>query len=112
MAAFLHLCRGGVGAVRAERLALGLVPIHEQFAVDRAFEVLDAQRHDFRLSAQQNEFLRLLSDGLTQKEAASRMGITDNTVDTYRRRILKATGARTIAQALAIYTALAKVGNP
>ncbi|MBI2165191.1 MAG: response regulator transcription factor [Chloroflexi bacterium] len=50
------------------------------------------------LSAREMEVLRLIGDGLTNKEIASRLGITIATAQTHRTRIMQKLGLHTVAE--------------
>jgi len=99
-AAYLLLCRDGLDANRAVGLALKLNRMHEQRTAENAFKTLELAGKHPRLSPQENEFLRHLATGRSQKSASAEMRVSPHTTDTYRRRILKKTGAKTIAEAM------------
>ena len=50
------------------------------------------------LSPREREVLRLIGDGLVNKEIASRMGISISTAQTYRSRIMEKLGLHTVAE--------------
>ncbi|MBK6904973.1 MAG: response regulator transcription factor [Saprospirales bacterium] len=49
-------------------------------------------------SLREMELVRSLSEGLSSKQAADRLGITKNTVDTHRRNLLRKTGCNNSLQ--------------
>ena len=57
------------------------------------------------LTRREQEIARLISDGLTNREIASRLVIAERTVDTYVSRILAKLGCTRRAQVAAIMTA-------
>lgn len=57
------------------------------------------------LSIRERQALELFAQGFSGPEVAKRMGVSRNTVDTYRRRIFFKTGAKTTAEAVAILAA-------
>lgn len=59
-----------------------------------------------QLSNREEEVLDLLSQGYLCKEIAEQLGISQNTVDTYRRRIYEKLHVHSRAQATAIYVKL------
>lgn len=59
----------------------------------------DTERPEVKsLSAREMEVLRLIGDGLTNKEIASRLGLSITTVETYRTRIMEKLGFHTVAE--------------
>ena len=52
----------------------------------------------FEISARELEVLRLLSEGLSSKQAADMLHISTHTVDTHRRNLLKRTGAKNLLE--------------
>lgn len=50
------------------------------------------------LTARESEVLRLLAEGLSSKEIASRLGLSIRTVENHRAHIVRRTGLRSIAQ--------------
>ncbi len=60
---------------------------------------------DYDLSDREIDVLRLLAQGLSSKEIASRLNIAVNTVNTHRKNITKKTGMKSVA-ALAVYASL------
>jgi DNA-binding CsgD family transcriptional regulator len=57
------------------------------------------------LSVRERQALILFAQGLSGPQVAIRMGVTQNTIDTYRRRIFHKTGAKTTAEAVAVFAA-------
>ena len=55
----------------------------------------------FSLSDREQEVLRCISEGLTTSEIAERLFISQNTVGTYRRRLMTKLGAHNVAQLIA-----------
>jgi DNA-binding NarL/FixJ family response regulator len=62
--------------------------------VQRAFEV---RRPLSRLSPRQIEVLRLITDGLTSREIASRLRLSEKTVETHRSAVAQRLGIRDVA---------------
>lgn len=64
-------------------------------------------KHDFQLglSTRERQALKLFAQGYGSQDAATHMGVSRNTVDTFRRRILEKLGVNSTAQAIAIATA-------
>lgn len=63
-----------------------------------------AEKNDLsQLSKREEQVLNLLSQGYLYKEIAIELGVSDNTVDTYRRRIYEKLHVHSRAQAAAIY---------
>jgi DNA-binding CsgD family transcriptional regulator len=58
------------------------------------------------LSEREMEFLALMCRGRSVKQCARDMGISPNTVDTYKRRVYEKLGVNTAAEACSIITAL------
>lgn len=58
------------------------------------------------LSKRENEVLELLAQGYLCKEISDKLGISHNTVDTYRRRIYEKLHVHSRAQATAVYVQL------
>ncbi|QTN32927.1 response regulator transcription factor [Akkermansiaceae bacterium] len=56
-----------------------------------------------QLSKREEQVLNLLAQGYLYKEISSELGISDNTVDTYRRRIYEKLHVHSRAQAAAVY---------
>jgi DNA-binding NarL/FixJ family response regulator len=56
-----------------------------------------------QLSKREEEVLNLLSQGYLCKEISAELGISDNTVDTYRRRIYEKLHVHSRAQAASVY---------
>lgn len=57
----------------------------------------EAIRHfdtELAFSGRELELIKLLAEGLASKEIAERMGITKNTVDTHRRKLLRKAGCK------------------
>lgn len=54
------------------------------------------------LTDRERQVLTLLRDGLTAKEAAARLGLTRDTIQTYTKRIMERLGAKNITQAVII----------
>lgn len=52
---------------------------------------------DSPLGAREREVLQLLAEGLTSRRIADTLGITEKTVETHRRNIMRKTGIRSIA---------------
>ena len=57
------------------------------------------------LSARERQTLVLFAQGFSGPEVAEQLGISRNTIDTYRRRIFVKTGAKTMAEAVALFAA-------
>jgi len=60
--------------------------------------VRGAEREIPRLSGQEEKVLRMICDGIRQKEIASRMGISIQTVSTYKHRIMEKFGVTTTVE--------------
>ena len=56
-----------------------------------------------QLSKREEQVLNLLSQGYLYKEISTELGVSDNTVDTYRRRIYEKLHVHSRAQAAAVY---------
>jgi DNA-binding NarL/FixJ family response regulator len=67
-----------------------------------------------QLSKREEEVLNLLAQGYLCKEISAELGISDNTVDTYRRRIYEKLHVHSRAQAASVYHQLkpASLHNP
>ena len=63
---------------------------------------------DRELSERECAVIDLFSRGLTSKQTAERLGVSENTVKTYARRIFGKLGANTRGQAIAIWISLPK----
>lgn len=63
--------------------------------------------HTFELglSLRERQALKLFAQGYCAQDAAIEMGISKNTVDTFRRRIFEKLGVNTTAEAITIATA-------
>lgn len=65
-----------------------------------------AKQHDevrsIDLTAQEKRLIQLLKEGLTSKEIAWEMNLTENTINTYRERILEKTKTSNVAQLIAL----------
>lgn len=61
---------------------------------------LDGRGGEPRLTRRQLDVLRLLADGLTTKEIATRPTLTENTVENHVRAVLRKLGARTRLEAV------------
>ena len=59
------------------------------------------ERHVRRLSAREREVLGLVADGLTSDQAAARLGVSAETIQTHVRRAMRKLDARTRTQAVA-----------
>ncbi|HEY7612662.1 MAG TPA: LuxR C-terminal-related transcriptional regulator [Gemmatimonadales bacterium] len=81
--------RSGIEEV-VRRDALG----HVVEAVQRA---LEARQPLSRLSPRQIEVLRLITDGLTSREIASRLRLSEKTVETHRSAVAQRLGIRDVA---------------
>lgn len=57
------------------------------------------------LSVRERQALKLFAQGFCAHETATAMGISKNTVDTFRRRIFEKLGVNTTAEAITIATA-------
>ena len=57
---------------------------------------------ELAFSGRELELIKLLAEGLASKEIAERMGITKNTVDTHRRKLLRKAGCKNTS-ALAVF---------
>jgi DNA-binding CsgD family transcriptional regulator len=58
---------------------------------------------DWNPSPRQAQILRLLADGLSDKEIAVRLGLSPHTVHTHLRRLYRDRGIRTRSAAVAIW---------
>lgn len=86
-------------AVHAGRFYLA--PDLTEIAVEQLVGPAAAKRErkpDSPLGAREREVLQLLAEGLTSKRIAETLGITEKTVETHRRNIMRKTGWRSIAQ--------------
>ena len=54
------------------------------------------------LSAREQEVLGLLMEGLTNRDIGKRIGLSDSTVSTYKRRIMRKLKAKNIVELLRI----------
>ena len=55
-----------------------------------------------QLSQRESEIVTAMADGMTSKEIARLLGLSHRTVETYRARLMKKTGARNASQLLAL----------
>jgi DNA-binding NarL/FixJ family response regulator len=69
-------------------------PGHAVEVVQRAIE---ARQPLSRLSPRQIEVLRLITEGLTSREIASRLGLSEKTVETHRSAVAQRLGIRDVA---------------
>ncbi len=74
-------------------------------AINRVVHVSERENHfgsndNFlaKLTSKQKEIVKLLAEGKTSREIAKTLGITKNTVDTHRRRIIEKAGVSSILQ--------------
>lgn len=65
------------------------------FAPDAVYELSESHP---RFSSRELEILRYLSAGMSSKEIGERLSISKNTVDTYRRSMLRKAGSRNTAE--------------
>ena len=84
---------------------------HAAEAVQRA---LEARQPLSRLSPRQIEVLRLITDGLTSREIASRLRLSEKTVETHRSAVAQRLGIRDVAGLVryAVRVGLASVAPP
>jgi len=79
----------------------GVEEVVRRDAVGRAPEVvqraLEARQPLSRLSPRQIEVLRLITDGLTSREIASRLQLSEKTVETHRSAVAQRLGIRDVA---------------
>lgn len=73
-----------------------------QLAAEAAAQ--EAREACAKLSPRYREVLVLISTGLTAKEVAAAMGLTDGSVEKYARRIVKTLGVRRMIEAAVIAT--------
>lgn len=71
--------------VRGEASISGDVAIK----IIRAFSVQDAERHQTQLTAREMEVLKLVGEGFSNRDIASRLFISENTVKNHLRNILQ-----------------------
>ena len=64
------------------------------------------QSHDLRLSVREEEILQLIGTGLSNKQVARHLGISQSTVSTHLERLYKRNGLHTRAEAVALRTSL------
>ena len=67
-----------------------------------ASTVIRARADDATITARQREILALVGEGLSSKEIARRVGLSEETVKTHVRRAMTALGAPTRAAAVAM----------
>ncbi|GDY23779.1 DNA-binding response regulator [Verrucomicrobiota bacterium] len=77
-----------------------MTPEIARIVLDR-FSRLKPARSDIELSTRERDVLRLLADGLTKKEIASKLGLSLHTVDNYLRRIYGKLHVNTLGGAVA-----------
>jgi len=83
-----------------ERHLVHLMSIFAHSAAERTVRKIDLPKTIGLLSERERDILRWLTEGLTLIEAKERLGITENTVNEYMRRIRRKLGARTAVQAV------------
>jgi DNA-binding NarL/FixJ family response regulator len=66
-------------------------------AVEAVQRALEARQPLSRLSPRQIEVLRLITDGLTSREIASRLNLSEKTVETHRSAVAQRLGIRDVA---------------
>ena len=62
------------------------------------------------LSERQRQVMRLVADGMANKEIATRLGISPRTVEIYRAKVMEKMGARNLAELVRMALALEKDG--
>jgi DNA-binding NarL/FixJ family response regulator len=67
------------------------------YAVEAVQRALEARQPLSRLSPRQIEVLRLITDGLTSREIASRLRLSEKTVETHRSAVAQRLGIRDVA---------------
>lgn len=66
------------------------------------FETVMTAQLAQQLSQRETEIVTAMADGMTSKEIARLLGLSHRTVETYRMRLMKKTGARNASQLLAL----------
>jgi DNA-binding NarL/FixJ family response regulator len=90
-----------VAAVReVRRGGSPMTPEIARSVLDR-FSQLKPTRSDIELSTRERDVLRLLADGLTKKEIADKLALSQHTVDNYLRRIYGKLHVNTLGGAVA-----------
>lgn len=69
---------------------------YSPLAKERIISVSQNSNH-IKLTKREREVLKLLQDGMKTKEISSLLGISENTIETYRRSLLKKLGAQNTA---------------
>ena len=80
-----------------------LVPVRDRFSTAANLHLADNDRIDSRtpLSVREIEVVRLMADGMTNLQIGRRLSITEGTVKSHVKRILKKTGSANRAEAVA-----------
>ena len=86
-----------------DEVAEGGVPLDPQIAglVLQAFQKFTPTRARIELSEQETEVLRRIEKGMTKKEAAQNMGLSQHTVDQYLRRAFEKLHVQSLPAAVA-----------
>jgi RNA polymerase sigma factor (sigma-70 family) len=72
--------------------------LRHELEMDRTERERDnARRALAGLTGREREVMRLVVDGMTNKAAAARLGISEKTVEVHRARVMRKTGARTFS---------------
>lgn len=85
-------------------VAEGGVPLDPQIAglVLQAFQQIPAKTLSIELSEQEAQVLRRIAQGMTKKEVASNMGLSQHTVDQYLRRAFDKLHVQSLPAAVAV----------
>jgi len=85
-----------------------LEAVRGALAHGRELDRVEHERREARLAlaeltGREREVMRLVVDGMTNKEAAAQLGISEKTIEVHRARVMQKTGART-------FSALVRIG--
>ncbi|VUX55790.1 Nodulation protein W [uncultured Woeseiaceae bacterium] len=89
-----------------------------EVALNRQKQIIASRSHSAALrqrfnslSGREQEVLRLVVDGLRNKQIAYELGISEKTVKVHRSRVMHKTGARTAAQLVRLFVAVDNIDN-
>jgi DNA-binding NarL/FixJ family response regulator len=101
-----YVVKGAAGAeiVRAVREVHGGNPYFQGAAAAAVAAAVRRPRASDGLTAREREVIRLVGDGLSNKQIASTLGITERTAKFHVRQIMSKLGAENRAQAVALAT--------